>query len=84
MSKEGALGWEEVTQEKSQEDLASGRHQVNGSGSHGSTIPHGPEYSLEGWMLKLKLQYFVRLMQRADSFEKTLILEKTEGRSRKG
>ena len=38
-----------------------------------------PEYSLEGLMLKLKLQYFGYLMQRTDSFEKTLILEKIEG-----
>ena len=38
-----------------------------------------PEYSLEGLMLKLKLQYFGHLMQRADSFEKTLILGKIEG-----
>ena len=41
-----------------------------------------PEYSLEGWMLKLKLQYFGHLMQRTDSFEKTLMLGKTEGRRR--
>ena len=41
-----------------------------------------PEYSLEGLMLKLKLQYFSHLMQRADSLEKTLMLEKTEGRRR--
>ena len=40
----------------------------------------GPEYSLEGLMLKLKLQYFGHLMQRTDSFEKTLILGKIEGR----
>ena len=39
-----------------------------------------PEYSLEGLMLKLKLQYFGHLMQRAESFEKTLILGMTEGR----
>ena len=38
-----------------------------------------PEYSLEGLMLKLKLQYFGHLMQRANSLEKTLMLEKTEG-----
>ena len=38
------------------------------------------EYSLEGLMLKLKLQYFGHLMQRADSLEKTLMLGKTEGR----
>ena len=43
-----------------------------------------PEYSLEGLMLKLKLQYFGYLMQRADSLEKTLILEKIEGRRRRG
>ena len=43
-----------------------------------------PEYSLEGLMLKLKLQYFGHLMQRADSFEKTLMLGKTEGGRRKG
>ena len=42
------------------------------------------EYSLGGLMLKLKLQYFGNLMQRADSLEKTLMLEKTEGRRRKG
>ena len=42
----------------------------------------GPEYSLEGLMLKLKLQYFGHLMQRADSFEKTLMLGKIEGRRR--
>ena len=43
-----------------------------------------PEYSLEGLMLKLKLQYFGHLMQRIDSFEKTLMLEKIEGRRRRG
>ena len=43
-----------------------------------------PEYSLEGLMLKLKLQYFGHLMQRTDSLEKTLMLEKTEGRRRRG
>ena len=43
-----------------------------------------PEYSLEALMLKLKLQYFGHLMQRADSLEKTLMLGKTEGRSRRG
>ena len=43
-----------------------------------------PEYSLEGLMLKLKLQYFGHLMRRADSFEKTLMLGKIKGRRRKG
>ena len=42
------------------------------------------EYSLEGLMLKLKPQYFGHLMQRTDSFEKTLMLGKTEGRRRRG
>ena len=43
-----------------------------------------PEYSLEGLMLNLKLQYFGYLMQRADSLEKTLMLGKIEGRRRRG
>ena len=43
-----------------------------------------PEYSLEGLMLKLKLQYFGHLMQRTDSLEKTLMLGNTEGRRRRG
>ena len=43
-----------------------------------------PEYSLEGLMLKMKFQYFGHLMRRADSFEKTLMLGKIEGRRRRG
>ena len=43
-----------------------------------------PEYSLEGLMLNLKLQYFAHLMRRTNSFEKTLILGKIEGRGRRG
>ena len=43
-----------------------------------------PEYSLEGLMLELKLQYFGHLMQRTDSFEKMLMLGKIEGRRRRG
>ena len=43
-----------------------------------------PEYSLEGLMLKLKLQYFGHLMRRFDSLEKTLMLGKTDGRRRRG
>ena len=43
-----------------------------------------PEYSLEGLMLKLKLQYFGHLMRRADSLEKTLMLGRIEGRRRRG
>ena len=42
-----------------------------------------PEYSLEGLMLKLKLQYFGHLMQRTDSLEKTLMLRKIEGKRRR-
>jgi len=43
-----------------------------------------PEYSLEGLMLKLKLQYFGHLIRRADSLEKTLMLGKIEGKRRRG
>ena len=43
-----------------------------------------PEYSLEGLMLKLKLQYFGYLMERADSLEKTLMLGKIEGKGEEG
>ena len=43
-----------------------------------------PQYSVEGLMLKLKLQYFGHLMRRSDSFEKTLMLGKIEGRRRRG
>jgi len=43
-----------------------------------------PEYSLEGLMLKMKLQYFGHLMGRADSLEKTVMLGKIEGRRRRG
>jgi len=43
-----------------------------------------PEYSLEGLMLKLKCQYFGHLMRRVDSFEKTLMLGKFEGRRKRG
>ena len=43
-----------------------------------------PEYSLEGLVLKLKLQYFGHLIQRTDSLEKTLMLGKIEGRRRRG
>ena len=43
-----------------------------------------PEYSIEGLMLKLKLQYFGHLMQRADSLEKILMLEKIEGKRKGG
>ena len=53
--------------------------------SHQSILKEiSPEYSLEGLMLKLKLQYFAQLMRRADSLEKTLMLGKIEGRRRRG
>ena len=53
--------------------------------SNQSTLKEiNPEYSLEGLMLKLKLQYFGHLMQRTDSLEKTLMLGKIEGRGRRG
>ena len=53
--------------------------------SNQSTLKEiSPEYSLEGLMLKLKLQSFGHLMQRADSLEKTLMLEKIEGGRRRG
>ena len=53
--------------------------------SNQSTLKEiNPEYSLEGLMLKLKLQYFGHLVQRADSVEKTLMLGKIEGRRKRG
>ena len=53
--------------------------------SNQSTLKEiSPEYSLEGLMLKLKLQHFGHLMRRADSFEKTLMLGKIKGRRRRG
>ena len=58
---------------------------VNNTVSNQSILKEiSPEYSLEGLMLKLKLQYFGHLMERADSFEKTLMLGKIEGGRRKG
>ena len=54
--------------------------------SHSFNIPKeiSPEYSLEGLMLKLKIQYFGHLMRRTDSLEKTLMLRKIEVRRRRG
>ena len=53
--------------------------------SNQSTLKEiNPEYSLEGLRLKLKLQYFGHLMQRTDSLEKTLMLDKIEGKRRRG
>ena len=52
--------------------------------SNQSILKISPEWSLEGLMMKLKLQYFGYLMWRTDSFEKTLMLGKTEGRRRRG
>ena len=57
---------------------------LDARGSNQSILKEiNPEYSLEGLMLKLKLQYFGHLMRRADSFEKTLMLGKIEGRRRR-
>ena len=56
----------------------------NARRSNQSILKIGPGCSLEGLMLKLKLQYFGHLMQRADSFEKTLMLGKIEGGRRRG
>ena len=65
--------------------LKSGRSLVYSRRSNKSMLKEiNPEYSLEGLMLKLKLQYFGHLMQRADSLEKTVMLGKTEGRRRRG
>ena len=55
-----------------------------GRSNHSILKEISPEYSLEGLMLKLKLQYFGHLIQRTDSFEKTLMLGKIEGRRRRG
>ena len=52
--------------------------------SNQSILKISPEYSLEGLMLRLKLQYFGHLRQRTNSFEKTLMLRKIEGRRRRG
>ena len=52
--------------------------------NHSALSAVNPEYSLEGLMLVLKLQYFGHLMQRANSLEKTLMLGKTEGKRRRG
>ena len=52
--------------------------------SNQSILKISPEYSLEGLMLKLKLQYSGHLMQRTDSLEKTLMLGKTDGKRRRG
>ena len=52
--------------------------------SHSILREFNPDYSLEGLMLKLKLQYFGHLMRRTDSLEKTLMLGKIEGRRKRG
>ena len=54
-----------------------------GRSNHSILKEISPEYSLEGLMLKLKLQYFGHLMGRTDSFEKPLMLGKTEGRRKR-
>ena len=69
--------WTVVLEKTRESPLDSKIKPVNPKGNH-------PEYSLEGLMLKLKLQYFSHLMWRADSLEKTQMLGKTEGRGRRG
>ena len=56
---------------------------IAGSSNQSTLKEINPEYSLEGLMVKLKLQYFGHLMQRADSLEKTLMLAKTEDKRTK-
>ena len=67
----GSLGWEDPLEKGTRRSNQSILKEIN------------PKYSSEGLMLKIKLQYFDHLMQRADSLEKTLMLGKIEGR-RKG
>ena len=62
-------------------NCGAGEDSLESLGLHGDQTIN-PEYSSEGLMLKLKLQYFGHLMRRADSLEKTLMLGKTEGRRR--
>ena len=57
---------------------------VHSKGNQSTLKEISPEFSLEGLMLKLKLQYFGYLMRRTNSLEKTLMLGKTEGRRRRG
>ena len=66
-------------------NCGAGEYSWTARRSHQSILKEiNPEYSLKGLMLKLKLQYFSNLMQRANSLEKSLILEKIEGSRRKG
>ena len=67
---ENPLDWKEI--------------QSNGTNLESVLKEINPEYSLEGLMLKLKLQYFGHLMQRTNSLEKTLLLGNIEGRGRRG
>ena len=71
--------------EDSQESKGDPTWEISARRSNHSILKEiSPEYSFKGLMLKLNLQYFGHLMWRADSFEKTLILEKTEGGRRRG
>ena len=67
-----------------QEHIEGTVYPVSGRSNQSILKEVSPEYSLEGLMLKLKLQYFGHLMQRADILEKTLLLGKTEGRRKSG
>ena len=66
------------------ERLYFGGSRITAGGDQSILKEISPEYSMEGLMLKLKLQYFDHLMQRTDSLEKTLMLGKIEGRRRRG
>ena len=67
-----------------QEHIEGTVHPVSERSNQSFLKEVSPEYSLEGLLLKLKLQYFGHLMQRADSLKKTLMLEGIEGRRRRG
>ena len=71
-------------QSTSHEMLGWMRHKLESRLSGEISLEINPDYSLEGLMLKLKLQYFGHLMQRSESLEKTLMLGKIEGRRRRG
>ena len=72
-----------VNQKKKKKDLFIAHHWTAKRSNQSILKEINPEYSLEGLMLKLKLQYFGHRVQRADSLKKTLILRKIEGRSRR-
>ena len=66
------------------EDSGESVHWTGGRSNRSILKEISPKYSFKGLMLKLKFQYFIHLMRRTDSLEKTLMLGKTEGRRRSG